>query len=94
MESLYNLDSRQTISIQTLPRHTKDIKRLVIKQIKANLYHWQRLTKKEQKALAEQTIVELMADYNTEQSKPVPLHELTNMPDVPLGIIALPEMAR
>jgi hypothetical protein len=60
----------------------KDIKRLVIKQLKANFPHWRRLTKKEKKALADQTIIEVMADYNTEQWKHVKLHELTNMPDV------------
>jgi len=58
----------------------KDIKRLLIKQLKTNFPNWPRLTKKEKKALAEQAIIEVMADYNTEQSKHVPLHELTNMP--------------
>ena len=72
----------------------KDIKRLVIKQLKANFPHWRRLTKKEKKALAEQTIIEVMADYNTEQWKHVPLHELTNMLDVPHSIIPLHEMAK
>jgi len=72
----------------------KDIKRLVIKQLKAKFPHWRRLTKKEKKALAEQTIIEVMADYNTEQWKYVPLHELTNMPDVPPGIIPLHEMGK
>jgi hypothetical protein len=72
----------------------KDIKRLVIKQLKANFPQWRRLTRKEKKALAEQTIIEVMADYNTEQSKYIPLHELTNMPDVPPGIIPLQEMAQ
>jgi len=72
----------------------KDIKRLVIKQLKANFPHWRRLTKKEKKVLAEQTIIEVMADYKEEQWKHVPLHELTNMPDVPPGIISLQEMAK
>ena len=36
MESLYNSDSRQTISIQELPMQAQDIKRLVIEQLKAN----------------------------------------------------------
>jgi len=72
----------------------KDIKRLVIKQLKANFPHWRRLTKKEKKALAEQAIIEVMADYNTEQLKHIPIHELTNMPDVPHDIIPLQEMAK
>ena len=72
----------------------KHIKRLVIKQLKANFPQWRRLTKKEKKALAEQAIIEVMADYNPEQSKHVPLHELTNMPELPVGIIPLHEMAK
>jgi len=72
----------------------KDIKRLVIKQLKADFPYWRRLTKKEKKALAEQTIIEVMADYKEEQWKHVPLHELNNMPDVPSGIISLHEMAK
>jgi hypothetical protein len=71
----------------------KDIKRLVIKQLKAKFPHWRRLTKKEKKALAEQAIIEVMADYDPQQTKQVPLHELTNMPELPSGIIPLPDMA-
>lgn len=72
----------------------KHIKRLVIKQLKANFPQWRRLTKKEKKALAEQAIIEVMANYNPEQSKHVPLHELTNMPELSPGIIPLHEMAK
>lgn len=72
----------------------KDIKRLVIKQLKANFPQWRRLTKKEKKTLAEQAIIEVMADYNPEQSKHIPLHELTNMPEMPHGIIPMHEMAK
>lgn len=72
----------------------KDIKRLVIKQLKAKFPDWRRLTKKEKKAVAEQGLIEVMTDYNKEQAKHVPLHELTNMPDVPPGIIALQDMGK
>jgi hypothetical protein len=72
----------------------KDIKRLVIKQLKAKFPGWRRLTKKEKKALAEQALIEVMTDYNKEQAKHVPMHELTNMPDVPPGIIPLQEMGK
>ena len=71
----------------------KDIKRLVIKQLKAKFPHWRRLPKKEKKALAKQAIIEVMADYDPKQAKQVPLHELTNMPELPPGIIPLPDMA-
>ena len=60
----------------------KDIKRLVIKQLKANFPNWRRLTKKEKKALVEEALIEVMTDYNQEQAKHVPLHELTNMPGI------------
>jgi len=70
----------------------KDIKRLVIKQLKANIPHWRRLTKKEKKALAEQALNEVMTDYHKEKAKYAPLHELTNMPGLADDIIALHEM--
>ena len=35
-----------------------------------------------------------MADYKEGQWKHIPLHELTNMPDMPPGIISLHEMAK
>jgi len=71
----------------------KDIKRLVIKQLKAKFPHWRRLTKKQKKALAEQAIIEVMADYDPKQAKLTPLHELTNTPELPSGLIPLPDMA-
>jgi hypothetical protein len=70
----------------------KDIKRLVIKQIKTKLPHWRRLTKKQKKALVEQALSDVMTGYNKEHVKSVPLHELTNMPDMPSGIISLNKM--
>ena len=45
----------------------EDIKRLVIKQLKANFPNWQRLTKREKKSLAEPTLAEVMAGYKDEQ---------------------------
>jgi hypothetical protein len=45
----------------------KHIKRLVIKQLKANFLQWRRVTKKEKKALADQAIIEVMSDYHPEQ---------------------------
>jgi len=71
----------------------KDIKRLVIKQLKGKFPNWRRLPKKEKKALAKQAIIEVMADYDPQQTKQVPLHELTNLPELPPGIIPLPDMA-
>jgi hypothetical protein len=72
----------------------KDIKRLVIKQLKTKFPHWRRLTKKQKKTLAEQAIADIMACYNKEQARQVPLYELTNMPGVPSGLIPLDEMGK
>ena len=72
----------------------KDIKRLLNKQLKTNFPNWQRLTKREKKSLINQTVAEVMVDYKEEQWKHIPLHVLTNMPDVPPGIIALHEMEK
>jgi len=72
----------------------KDIKRLVTKQLKSKFPHWNRLTKKEKKTLAQQAIQEVMASYKQEQTQDVSLPELTNMPALPLGIISLSEMEK
>ncbi|MDI6755401.1 MAG: transposase [Thermodesulfobacteriota bacterium] len=72
----------------------KDIKRRVIKRLKSNFPHWRRLTKKQKKVLAGQALADVMAQYNKEHAKHITLHELTNMPDAPPGIIPLHEMEK
>jgi len=72
----------------------KDIKRLVRKELKSKFPNWQRLTKKEKKFLYNKTVTEVMDIYEEGQFKNVPVHELTNMPDVPPGIIALQDMGK
>ena len=72
----------------------KDIKRIVIKQLKTKFSFWRRLTKKQKKALAEEALREIMASYEPSQAMPVPLHELTNTPGIPAGIIPLSEMGK
>jgi hypothetical protein len=52
------------------------------------------LTKKEKKSLLNQKFAEVIDNYNEGQWKNVPLHELTNMPDVPPDIIPLHEMGK
>jgi hypothetical protein len=44
----------------------KDIKRLVIKQLKQRFPHWRRLTKKQKKALADQVLRETASDSSSE----------------------------
>jgi hypothetical protein len=58
----------------------KDIKRIVIKQLKTKYPFWCHLTKKEKKSLVEEVLHEVMASYQPSQAMPVPLHELTNTP--------------
>jgi Transposase DDE domain len=70
----------------------KDIKRLVIKQLKTKFPYWRRLTKKQKKALVEEALHEVMASYEPDHAMPVPLHELTNMPALPADSIPLSEM--
>jgi len=72
----------------------KVIKRDVIKQLKTKFPNWRRLTKKEKKDLAERALADAKVPDNKEEVKNVPLHELTNMPEVPPDIIPLPEMGR
>jgi len=72
----------------------KDIKRLVIKQLKTNFPYWRRLTKKQKKALAEEALRDVVAHYEPQGASQVPLHELTNMPAPPVGVIQLSEMGK
>jgi hypothetical protein len=72
----------------------KDIKRLVIKQLKTKIPYWRRLTKKQKKALVEEALHEVMASYEPSQAMNVPLHELTNMPAPPSDIIPLSAMGK
>ena len=72
----------------------KDIKRLVIKQLKTKFPYWRRLTKKQKKALAKEALNNVMASCEPNQAMHVPLHELTNMPALPADIIPLSEMGK
>ena len=72
----------------------KDIKRLVIKQLKKDFPNWRRLPRKEKKRLARQVLDEVMRDYKSDGLSSVPLNELTNTPLPPAGIIPLSEMDR
>jgi hypothetical protein len=70
----------------------KDIKRLVIKQLKQRFPHWRRLTRKQKKALAEQVLKEAASDSSSEGWKSVCPNELTGTPATPKGIISLDKM--
>ena len=72
----------------------KDIKRIVIRQLKTNFPYWRRLSKKQKKALVEEALNDVMASYQPSQAKHMPLHELTNTPTPPADIIPLSEMGK
>lgn len=52
----------------------KDIKRLVIKQLKTKFPYWRRLTKKQKKALAGEALRDVMANYEPKEAEQVPPH--------------------
>ncbi len=72
----------------------KDIKRLVLKQLKKRFPNWRRLTRKEKKRLAQQVLDEVVAGYTGEYLAAVSLNELTNTPVPPADLIGLSEMEK
>lgn len=70
----------------------KDIKRLVVKQLKKEFPHWSGLTKKEKKDLAKQVLEEVVSGYDFTEEVQVPLNELTGTPVLPEGLIGVSEM--
>jgi len=70
----------------------KDIKRLVLKQLKKEFPEWRRLSRKEKKRIAKQVLEEVMTSHASDDLSSVPLNELTNTPVPPLGVIPLSEM--
>lgn len=72
--------------------HAKNIKRIVVKQLKKNFKPWSSLTKKEKKRLAKKVLDEVVATYSFDEEVEVPIHELTGVPALPEGIIPLGKM--
>lgn len=73
--------------------HEKNIKRLVVKQLKKEFPKWKRISRKEKKRLAKQVVDEVMSAYSFDKEIDVPLHELTGTPTIGEGIMSLKEMA-
>lgn len=73
----------------------KDIKRLVVKQLKKKFPNWRRLSRKKKKGLANEVLQEVVSGYTTEEAVRVPLHELLGTEAVPQsGIIPLKDMEK
>ena len=71
----------------------KDIKRMVVKQLKKQFPHWKRLTRKEKKALAKQVLEEITKTYSSDAKISVPINELTGTPSIQdARIMTLSEM--
>ena len=60
--------------------HHKNIKLMVKKQLKKDHPHWQQLTKKEKKTLAQQVTEAVIKDYDFKQEIDAPVAELIGIP--------------
>jgi hypothetical protein len=60
--------------------HEKNIKRIVVKQLKKKFPNWSGLNKKTKKTLARQVLDEIYNSYSFDQNITAPLHELTGTP--------------
>ncbi len=75
--------------------HRKDIKRMVVKQLKKKFPRWKRLNGKKKKILARQVLKEIYDAYSFDQVITVPLHELTSTPAIgDAKIMTLDDMKR
>ncbi len=75
--------------------HRKNIRRIVIRQLKYNHPHWKRMNKKSKKKLLKQVMDEVVNNYDYSQALALPIEQLTGVEDqVPTkGIRSLSEMA-
>lgn len=70
----------------------KDIKRLIVKQLKKDFPKWGRIPKKQKKVIANEVLAEVMRGYSFDKEIDVPLHELTGIPAIPGDIMTLSQM--
>ncbi len=75
--------------------HRKNIKIMVVKQLKKKFPHWSRLNRKKKKILARQVLHEIYDAYSFDQAVTAPLHELTGTPSIgDAKIMTLDDMKR
>jgi len=75
--------------------HEKNIKRIVVRQLKRQFPNWGRLAKKKKKALAKQVVEEVVKTYPSDSEITAPLHELTGAPAIrEAEIMTLTDMER
>jgi len=75
--------------------HTKDIKRIIVNQLKIKHPHWKSMTRKDKKLLAKEVMDEVVKNYDYSQTLELPIEKLTGIEDqAPSGgIRSLSEMA-
>ena len=75
--------------------NNKNIRRIVVRQLKINHPYWKKLTRKTKKELARQVLAEVISNYDYDQVLDVPIEELTGIADQspPTGIRNLTQMA-
>jgi len=74
--------------------HRKNIRQIVIKQLKSNHPYWKKMTKKSKKELAKQVMDEIVGNYDYSQSLDLPIEKLTGIEEqtpetAPLNQLAL-----
>jgi hypothetical protein len=62
--------------------HEKNIKIMVVKQLKKKFPNWKKLTKKKKKSLAKQVLEEVAKTYSLDHDITAPLNELTGTPSI------------
>ncbi len=72
--------------------HEKDIKRLVVKQLKKDFPNWRRILRKEKKLLAKDVLEEIMRGYSLDKEVDVSMSELTGVPAISEDIMTLSRM--
>ncbi len=75
--------------------NNKNIRRIVVRQLKINHPYWKKLTGKTKKELATQVLAEVVSNYDYDQVLDVPIEELTGIADQspPTGIRNLTQIA-
>ena len=61
--------------------HRKNIRRIVIKQLKYNHPHWKKMSKKSKKELIKQVADEVVSNYDYSQILDLPIEQLTGVED-------------
>ena len=70
----------------------KDIKRLVVKQLKKDCPNWSRIPRKEKKLLAKDALEAIMKGYSLDKEVDVPMSELTGVHAISEDIMTLSQM--